>query len=216
LGRQQAGLLGDYFATQQFKPDIVYAGALQRQQQTAQIVCERLRGRSVCAPDIVTDERWNEFSLAAVYQGMAARLCEERAEFARDCAEMQQALLIDPQTTRGAAGRCDRAIIEAWMHNRYPDYEGESWATFRARVQSSLPDFINRDVNESIAVFTSATPIAIWAGAALGLTEAKILGLMGMLYNASITTLKLREGEPWLFNFNTTPHLNEAALRTFR
>jgi hypothetical protein len=47
------------------------------------------------------------------------------------------------------------------MDHRYPEYEGESWLTFRRCVESSLPGLLERKERQ-IAIFTSATPIAIW------------------------------------------------------
>lgn len=215
LGQQQARQLGAHWAAQERVPDVVYAGDLHRQQQTAQHFSESLLTRGQRAPVVVTDARWREFSLATVYRGLADKLCADDPTFAADFAEMQSLLLTEPHATRGAAGRCDRVVIQAWMEARYPAYEGESWLTFRQRVESSLPDLCAHSEQE-IAVFTSATPIAIWTGLALGLSDAKILSLMGVLYNGGITVFKLRADELRLLSFNNTPHLTDPALRTFR
>ena len=74
---------------------------------------------------------------------------------------------------------------------RYPGAECESWKDFRLRVQSGQADLAERKRNEHIAVFTSATPIAIWVGMALSLSDEKILQLMAVLYNSSLTMLKI-------------------------
>lgn len=219
LGQQQAHYLGRYWATQSIALEAVYVGNLQRQQQTAQIFATSFRAHhevlSLTSAETVVDERWREFSLATVYRGLAAKLCVDDTEFAADFAEMQTLLMNEPNTTRAAVGRCDRAVIQAWMEARYPEYEGESWQTFRRRVESSLPELLERK-EKQIAIFTSATPIAIWTGMALGLSDVKILSLMGVLYNSGITTFKLYAGELRLLSFNNTPHLADPALRTFR
>lgn len=219
LGQQQAHYLGSYWAAQALTLDAVFAGSLQRQQQTAQCFSKSFLTRSIppfsSLPELIIDERWREFSLATVYRGLANKLCADDECFAADFAEMQALLLAEPNTTRAAVGRCDRAVIQAWMENRYPDYEGESWSTFRRRVESSLPVLFERKERQ-IAIFTSATPIAICTGMALGLTDAKILSLMGVLYNSGITTFKMQAGELRLLSFNNTPHLTDPALRTFR
>ncbi len=216
LGERQAGMLGDHLAERGMRFDSIYAGELRRQQQTAAIASSRLDALGLNPPSIVTDNRWNEFSLATVYQGLVPRLIADSESFASDFEEMQRALIDDPHTTRGAAGRCDRAVIEAWMDNRYPDYQGDSWEGFRTRVRSIIDDFLDRDPDEQIAVFTSATPIAIWAGSALSLPNDRILRLMAVLYNSSMTTIRIRFGEPLLFNFNMTPHLSDPSLVTHR
>src|SRR5262249_25722814 len=158
---------------------------MRRQRHTAELVCAALASAGLATPDIITDERWNEFNLVAIYQAFAGRLKEESAEFARDLEAMQEALIRDPHTTGGATGRCDAAVVRAWIANRYPDYEGESWSAFRARVQSCISDLSSHEKESRIAVFTSATPIAIMAAAALGLTEEKMFSFLGVIYNTS-------------------------------
>jgi broad specificity phosphatase PhoE len=215
VGQQQAQRLGYYWATQQPPLDVVYAGSLQRQQQTAQIFSENVRILGGTTPSPLVDERWCEFSLAAVYQGLATKLCADEPAFAADYEEMKAILLREPHAIHSAVGRCDRAVIRAWMAQRYVDYAGESWDRFRTRVESSLPD-LSRHNDQQIAVFTSATPIAIWMGMALGLPNEKILDLMGVLYNSGLTIFKLRRDGVRLLSFNTTPHLLEPAWHTFR
>ena len=216
LGQQQATLLGQHFAREATALDAVVTGSLQRQQQTAQLTLQQMN--SSLTPQL--DAHWNEFSLANVYQGMLPLLLRDEAVFAADYAAMQETLHDDAHAVRGAVGRCDRAIIEAWMNERFAEYEGETWATFRARVQSALPALLAAAATRTIAVFTSATPIAICVSTVLGLTNDKTLGqtlgLMAMVQNSSITTMRVREAEAWLFNFNTLPHLPDATMHTFR
>jgi broad specificity phosphatase PhoE len=205
LGQQQATLLGQYFAQQGLRFDQVITGALQRQQHTARITLQQLRDDS--APQV--DVRWNEFSLSEVYQGMLPLLLRDDATFAADYATMQETLRVEPHAVRGAVGRCDRAVIEAWINARFAEYQGESWTAFRARVQSALPALIEKMIEtgseQTVAVFTSATPIAL-----------TVSSLMAMVQNSSVTTLRVRAGEAWLFGFNATPHLPDAAMRTLR
>jgi broad specificity phosphatase PhoE len=219
LGQEQARALGRHLAERELSFDAVYAGGLNRQRQTAGIALEVLRAVDrACATtgEILVDERWNEFSLLDVYQGLAPRLMRDSEEFARDYEQMRLELASDPHTTRGAAGRCDRAVIEAWMGNHYPEYDGQLWEEFRAQAHSGFGDLCERDPKDNVAVFTSATPIAIWVGAALGLSNEKVLRLMAVLYNTGWTTLKIRQNELLLLSFNTTPHLSSSSMITFR
>jgi broad specificity phosphatase PhoE len=166
-------------------------------------------------PDLTIDERWNEFSLISVYRAIAQRMIEDGPEFARDYREMQGAIRRDPHTTGGATGRCDAAVVRAWMEARYEDYKGESWNAFRKRIQACGSRLCNGDSNKAIAVFTSATPVAILAAAALGLSDEKLLSILGVIYNSGITILRSRENDLRLFTFNATPHL-DASQRTLR
>ncbi len=215
LGHKQAHLLGEHFTEQGIELSAVYAGGMQRQRHTAEIVCEVMASRGVAVPDVTTDELWNEFSLISVYRAIAQRMIAESPEFERDYREMQDAIRRDPHTTGGATGRCDAAIVRAWMSARYDDYKGEPWSAFRERIQGCGARLTGNDSNSAIAVFTSATPVAILASAALGLTDEKLLSILGVIYNSGITIFRSRENDLRLFTFNSTPHLG-ASQRTFR
>jgi broad specificity phosphatase PhoE len=215
LGREQARLLGEHLADQRIELAAVYAGGMQRQRHTAEIACEVMARRGVAVPDVTTDEQWNEFSLISVYRAIAQRMIEESPEFERDYREMQDAIRRDPHTTGGATGRCDAAIIRAWMAARYDGYKGESWSAFRKRIQACGARLTGDDSNSVIAVFTSATPVSILAATALGLTDEKLLSILGVVYNSGITILRSREDDLRLFTFNSTQHLG-ASQRTLR
>lgn len=220
LGRNQARLLGEHWSMRGMGFDAVYAGGMVRQQLTARIAIGALNRMEAAPNEIETDERWNEFSLRSVYEWMTPRLTAAEARFARDFEEMQREIQADPHSVRGAAGRCDRAVIEAWMEDRYPTKEIESWESFRKRVLRGFDDLPARhfgaETDARIAIFTSVTPIAVCIGRALGLENEKILRLMAVIYNSSMTVMKIRFGEPLLFHFNSTPHLADDSLLSFR
>jgi broad specificity phosphatase PhoE len=215
LGQRQAKLLGEYFAGQGLRFSTVIAGGMQRQQHTAQLVCAALADAEQSKAEIVVDERWNEFTLRAVYEGISARMIAESPEFARDFAEMQELLKRDPHAVRGAAGRCDAAIIRAWMSNRYPDYEGESWQAFKSRIVSRVQEIPDDGNDQIIAVFTSATPVAITTSHALELSDEKLLSILGVIANSSVTVTQKNGDDLRLFSFNATPHLDDSN-RTYR
>ncbi|HKP11801.1 MAG TPA: histidine phosphatase family protein [Blastocatellia bacterium] len=214
VGQQQARLLGEHFAAQQIEFAAVVAGSLNRQRRTAEIACEAMASAGVRVPGVTTDVRWNEFSLLSVYKSIARRLMKEDEQFARDVVEMQEAIRRDPHTTAGATGRCDQAVIRAWMENRFPELEvEETWERFRSRVHSCAAAFNGHE--QAVAVFTSATPIAIHAGAALALTNDKLISILGVIYNTSVTVLRVKNDDLRLFTFNSVAHLN-ATNRTLR
>lgn len=214
LGREQARLLGEHLSSQGVRLSGVWSGTMRRQHRTAEIACSALRRAGREAPEIVTDSRFNEFSLASIYQSLANRMMEDVPGFADEFEEMQQGLKRDPHTTGGAVGRCDLAVINAWIQNRY-DYDGESWEAFRSRIQSAFDPLLRYDRGEVVAIFTSATPIAILTGIAMGLSDEKVISVAGVLYNSGITTMRLSDGNLRLFALNATPHLPDS-LRTFR
>jgi broad specificity phosphatase PhoE len=215
LGRSQARLLGEHLASHGVELEAVYSGTLRRQRQTAEIVCDAFTRAGRAIPDVVGDERWDEFNLLSVYRSIAHRLMEENAEFARDVEEMQEAVRKDPHTTSGATGRCDAAVVRAWIENRYEDFEGETWASFRGRINECAAQFHALKNEKSIAIFTSATPIAILTGASLGLADDKLLDMLGVIYNTGVTVMRARGDQLRLFTFNSATHLHPS-MRTFR
>lgn len=215
LGKAQAQKLGEHFAEQGITLSGVFAGGMRRQRETAEIACEAIIRAGLAAPDVTIDERWNEFSLISVYRAIAKRMMKDDANFARDIREMQEAIALDPHTTGGAVGRCDQAVIRAWMENRYSDYDGEAWSSFRDRIQARATDLCSNHHENAVAIFTSATPIAIIAAASLGLNDEKLLSVLGVIYNTSVSVIRARSGELRLFTFNSTPHLGSSD-RTFR
>ena len=215
LGREQARHLGDYLASQPTVFEAVYSGGLERQRLTAEAVRQAYRERGVAFPEIQNDPRWDEFDLGDVYGALAEPLSRDDAEFGREYAEMMRFLDDENHALHRNHNYCDIAIIRAWVANRYA-YEGESWESFRARVAQPLATLSQYNSGEQIAVFTSATPISLWVGRALGLDESNIWRIAGVAYNTAITTFRLKEGDSRLFTFNGVPHLQEAAMRTFR
>ena len=214
LGLEQARLLGEHLASQRARISEIHCGAMNRQRLTAEIVRESLNGNGRRVPEIKGDSRWNEFQLAGLYRAFSERMCSEDSVFSADYKEMIDTLKREPHTTRGPVGRCDVAMIRAWIDNRYPDFDGESWSDFQARIKSIAGE-LDDSHDDAILVFTSATPIAILAGSALSVSDAQLMRLLGVIYNSSMTTLKRFGDGLRLFSYNSTPHLTDD-LRTFR
>ena len=119
---------------------------------------------------------------------------------------------------------CDTKVVEAWLSGRY-SYGGETWDQFRERVaacrlkiepQQSHERQENDARQEDILVVTSATPLAIWTGLSLEISDQRIMRLAGAVYNASYTILRLRKEQLRLFTFNAVPHLAAPGLCTYR
>jgi broad specificity phosphatase PhoE len=217
VGRTQARLLGEYLAGQRIEFQAVYAGMMSRQQQTAAAVAAAYPGSGLVFPEIQTVPDWNEFDLEHVYTEMAPRLIADDDAFRLE----YEAMLEQVRASQGMAeadvhrrwSTCDIRVVDAWIRSLYP-YSGESWESFRRRV--AMPRATLNGEQGNIAVFTSATPTAIWTGLALDIHDNRVLPLAGALYNSSITVFRLREKELRLFSFNGVPHLADATLRTHR
>jgi broad specificity phosphatase PhoE len=215
LGRQQAYLCGQYLAAQKVQFRAFIAGRLNRQQQTAQEMWRAYREAGFAAPEIVVDEGWNEFDMTAVFNEFAPRLCEADPQFRQDYDALMRALEDTHSPIHHAWTECDTQAMRAWMEGRYPCLT-ETWAAFSARVLGRRESLAGYGSGDSVAVFTSACPVGIWVANALGVSDGQIMRLAGVLYNAAVTTLRLRDGGTMLFTFNSVSHLSDPRQRTFR
>lgn len=210
LGLRQARLLGEYFASQNLKLKAVTAGSLRRQQQTA---------RAAGFNEIQTDADWDEFDLSRVYREIAPQLCEDDAEFAREYAAMKDRIRASAGAAEASVHRqwqpCDVKVVQAWMSGRYPE-EGEGWEQFRGRIAACFDKIKQLPDDWHVAIFTSATPIGIWAALAMDIFDQRSLRLAGVVHNTAYTVFRARESMLRLFAFNATPHLADPALRTHR
>jgi hypothetical protein len=93
--------------------------------------------------------------------------------------------------------------------------EPPEWSGFSDRIRACDLG-TNGSAGGNIGIFTSATPTAIWAGVGLDVLDHRVLRMAGVLYNASYTVLRVREGQVRLFSLNNIPHLTDLSLRTHR
>lgn len=211
LGRRQTRLLGEHLAESNASFTTLFTGALIRQQETA----AQLRAAHPDLPAPTVDKQWNEFNLDEVYREIAPLLAADDAEFRHG---YEQLMRESTDATSGVHRRwtsTDIAVVRAWIAGRYKTHT-ESWIEFKQRVGGALQTIASLGPGESVAVSTSATPIGVWMGLAMHLADREIMRTAGALYNSSITSFRLRDGELSLFSFNGIPHLKHPDLRTFR
>ncbi len=214
LGRRQARLLGEHFVREGVRFEAIWAGAMLRQRQTAEEVWCAYRAAGAAAPEIVVDPDWNEFDLDGVLREMAPQLAEVDAEFRKAYEELQRQMADAGHPIHHAWSPCDMASVMAWIEGRFTA-SVESWAEFRARVLRAGAPFAPQRDGRAVAVFTSATPIAVWIGKALGV-NGNLMRLAGVMHNSGVSVMRVRGEELVLFSFNGVEHLRGAELRTFR
>lgn len=214
-GRAQIALLGGYWARRQVRFQALITGQLTRQMESARQVSEACRQAGGEMPDAIADPHWNEFDLSAVYAGIAPQLAAEDPRFRSEFEMLEQEAANAESAVHRRWTASDVAVVRAWVEGRYR-HDGESWNEFRQRVAGAMDRLRQYGPGEAIAVSTSATPIAVWMGLALNLESRYVMRLAGVLYNASFTSFRLKQGELTLFSFNNVPHLEDPGLRTLR
>ena len=218
LGLRQARLLGAHFATQRISFAAAFAGGMSRQCQTAEDVRKGYTAAGAAFPDIKVETQWNEFDLGFLYAKLAPALCTADPQFKLEYDRMREQLRITGEDAGSDIHRkwqpCDSMLVQAWIKGTHA-HGGETWEEFCARIAGCRALIPDSDPQANVIVFTSATPVAIWTGLALEIFDERIMGLAGVLYNSSFTTLKLRGEQLRLFTFNAIPHLTPE-LRTHR
>lgn len=215
LGEQQVQALGRYLVSLKVEFAAAYVGRLERQRRTAQAVQREYQEAGLRFPELAEEPLWDEFDLGRVYQELADPLGRDDPRFREEFAEMMAAIESGDADVHRNHNYCDIAIVHAWTAGRY-GYSGESWRAFRERVATPKQRLAEFTSGENVAVFTSATPIGVWMGEALGLEEREIWRLAGATYNSGLSTLRVAGDGLRLFTFNALPHLPDAAQWSFR
>jgi broad specificity phosphatase PhoE len=215
LGREQSRALGEWLASQPVEFATAIAGGLSRQQETAAAVAAAysLSGRRF--PEIVTDTGWNEFDLDGVYADIAPVLAERDPQFRAEYEQMLAHLADEDHSIHRRWTACDLAVIRAWVAGAIPG-RAESWTAFQARITSAWGGLPHSQPGANIAIFTSATPIAITLGSVLNADARARFRLAGALYNTAYSVVRMQAGDASLFSFNNVPHLSRPELQTFR
>lgn len=216
LGQTQARALGVWLAREGISFDAVWSGGLRRQQETAALVLGAMAEAGLPQPEAHIDERWNEFDLDAVYAALAPQLAAEDPAFRDHFEALLEAINSGDTAIHRTWTPADTAVVHAWLAGRFR-FDGESWIDFAARVHAAARELLaEADTGRRVAVFTSATPVAISVGLALPIQPKDMLELAGASLNSNVTILKVKEGQPHLFAFNWAAHLEDPTQRTLR
>ena len=218
-GREQSRFLGEDLAAQNIRFTAAYTGAMLRQQQTAEELGRGYVRAGGHFPAITVDEDWNEFDLSGVYRELAPLLSAADPDFRREYAALCEQVRQNAASADAPVHRewlpCDTRLVDAWIAGRFP-FPGESWDQFVRRIVGYRRKLHSAGSQDNIIIFTSAVPVAIWAGLSLDFCDQRVMRLAAVLYNTSYTILRLHEEQLRLFAFNAIPHLLTPDLRTRR
>ena len=213
-GESQARLLGEYWAERRMQWDRVITGPRVRQKDTAAIMggAYRKAGLGFPEPEVLLD--FDEYHGDAVLERGLPGLVARDAEVQR---------LHEAFENSGSAGSRMRnfqklfeAVIGRWVEGEIPLDGIESWPDFCGRVQHGLTEVAGDGRGRQVAIITSGGPISVAMQRALELTAQNTLRVAWMVRNCA-TSEFLASGERFtLSSFNEVPHLDDAALLTYR
>jgi broad specificity phosphatase PhoE len=192
LGRQQSEMLGQWWKTHAFEPDVIYHGTLVRQRDTALSVLNGMQ-RSTDHINCQVHDGLNEYSHRTIESHFAHVPAVETPE---------------SMTYEDYLG-----IMQRWRDHdpidRTPDSgQFESWLEFKNRGWQTIKMLHAQGNSQRKSVFvTSGGVIASIVSIVLDLDFEHTIDAIWRIRNSSITTLHYDGTQARLVEFNTIPHL---------
>jgi broad specificity phosphatase PhoE len=215
IGEEQARALGRYWISSGEVFNEAYSGTLERQRRTAEIVGQCYVDAGLAWPQLQTIQDLNEYDGLAIIEKLAPALAERDGSFVELLAAFERNKN-SPERNRYFQ-KMFEAATSVWRTGELEIEGVESWSSFSSRARAALRRIINdAGSGRRIAVFTSGGVIGLAVQTVLDAPEQKALDINWRIRNCSLTDLIFNRERLSLDSFNSTPHLNEPALRTFR
>jgi broad specificity phosphatase PhoE len=214
-GEAQARLLGEYWAQRKIVFDRACVGPRARHQDTIKLMsaaCEKA-GLKFPAPLVLPE--FDEYQGEAVLErSLPALLANDQS--IRDLHAAFQSSS-DSARRRATFQKLFEAVIGRWVDSAICPPGVETWMEFCSRVNSGLAKFLSAGGrSERVAIVTSGGPIAVAMQRALDLSPQHTLQVSWMSRNSSWSEFLYAGDRFTLSSFNTHPHLDEAAMHTYR
>jgi broad specificity phosphatase PhoE len=214
-GEEQARLLGAYWAQRNLVFDRAGTGPCVRQIDTAKLMSDNYRKAGLEFPEPLVLPEFDEYQAEAVLERSLPGLLKNDQSI--------RTLHAAFHSSSGSAGRratfqkLFETVIGKWMAGVIHLPGLETWSAFCSRVNFVLAKFLAAGSRgERVAIITSGGPIAVAMQRALNLSPQHTLQVSWMSRNCSWSEF-LYSGERFtLSSFNTHPHLNDAAMLTYR
>jgi broad specificity phosphatase PhoE len=215
IGEEQARALGRYWICHGGVFNEVYSGTLERQRRTAEIVGQCFVDAGLAWPRLQMTQDLNEYDGLAIIDRFAPALAERDGSFVELLAAFERNKN-SPERNRHFQ-KMFEAVTSVWRAGELEVDGVESWSSFSSRARAALRQIINQSGSgRRIAVFTSGGVIGLAVQTVLGAHEQMALELNWRVRNCSLTDLIFNRERLSLDSFNSTPHLNEPPLWTFR
>jgi broad specificity phosphatase PhoE len=214
LGREQARLLGEFWARRQIEFDEVYCGPRARQRQTAEIASAACAQAGRSWPEPVVLAELDEYDLGSLVHKLAPELSRRDAAFAALLENFRR----DQQGPDRARSfwKMFEALTMHWATAPGPTTEVEGYPAFRDRVERGLRVVMDKPGSgRRVAVFTSGGVIGTAVRLALAAPDRTALEVNWRLRNCSLTEFVFTTGRFNLDSFNALPHLEDPALWTY-
>jgi len=215
LGRAQARRLGKYWLGRGERFNRVFTGPRKRQRDTFEIVAGVYRSAGMDFPAAELIEELDEYPAEPVVRTFAPLLMERHSHLRAWGEEFQTSADLDVK--RKALDRMIQEVTARWLEGEVADEALGTWDSFCARVRGAVQRArAATPPGGATALFTSGGPSAAAAQFALGLSPRKTLDLTWMTYNAAFAEYLFDDDRFNMSAFNSTPHLPDAEMLTYR
>jgi broad specificity phosphatase PhoE len=214
LGEQQMQLLGEYWARRGVSFDEIFTGPRVRQRHSAELAVAACRKAGQTCPEPVLLEELDEYDLKGLTRTLAPALAKLDTDFAQ---RVERHLRSDKEERIGNFQGMFEPLLLHWQSPAAAHIEMETWPAFRGRVHRAIRQLQERDVKgRRVAFFTSGGFIGSATQLAVAAPDRTALELHWRLRNGSLTEFAFTRDRFSLDTFNVVPHLEEAALWTYR
>jgi len=214
-GEEQARALGNFWIRQGVEFDEVYSGLLTRQRRTAEIAGQCCAVAGLSWPELQTLPEFNEYDSNGILNNLVPALAKGDAGF-RELAEAFEQNRQTPERNRHFQ-KMFEVVTSVWLGGELEVEGVESWRSFQSRVRSAVKRIISAEGSgRRVAVFTSGGVIGLAVQNVLNAPDRTALEVNWRVRNCSLTEFTFSRDRLSLDSFNTIPHLDEPALRTYR
>jgi broad specificity phosphatase PhoE len=215
LGETQARLLGEHWAQHNIVFDRACTGPCVRQKDTAKLMSDEYRKAGLKFPEPLVIPEFDEYQGEAVLERGLPRLLENDARIRELHSALQTS--VSSGERRSNFQKLFAAVIAEWVRGTIPLPGVETWLEFCFRMNLGLSKILaSGGRGEQVAIVTSGGPIAVAMQRALNLSPQDTVQVSWMSRNCSWSEFLYAGDRFTLSAFNTHPHLDDAAMLTYR
>ena len=202
LGRRQAELTGEFFASTGIRFDAAYCGTLRRQRDTGELALAAQADPVPLTVDARLDEVRNDEHLEHLLPRVLAMRPELRAivDAGLDSSKRFQKII--------------EAVFNYWVSPECDEPAIQSWDDYSTGVRGALRDIIEtRGAGKTAAIFPSGGTIAVLVASVLGVPGASTYQFYEPVFNCSVTQLFYNAERVSLSYFNDCSFLRQLSLQ---
>ncbi|MFO8057231.1 MAG: histidine phosphatase family protein [bacterium] len=217
LGELQMRVLGEYWKRWRAPFHAVYTGSLQRQKDSSRCLLEAYTNGGEEVPEPVELPELDEYDTQSLLTDALPGAIMEREELASLVRELNITSAEDLVNDRKAFQRLFSAVMDLWVRGELESDDAESWNGFVDRVKQGIEKITSEEQNgRNVAVITSGGPISVAVQQAMSCPDKVALELGWVIWNSSLTEFRYSGDKFSLAVFNSTPHLVEDELYSYR